>query len=239
MKNNTLHTIPKGTIFIQPHSDDMVMSSYFLMKKEILPRPYYLLTVFGQSNWINPIKKRGRLYAQKIDGAEVTRLRKTEDEKFAKSLNLTLLFFNLEDCLLRNKEVYYQMNKKLDMDLVKEVKAVIYASIKKYKAENIVTPFPSGRRQHYDHRIVREAVRLLPATLCNRFFIDDIPYSRVTNPNKFSLHLFAQTKVDGINEKFRSMKIYDSQMCKLFFDQVEKITKENQKDERLFVFNNR
>jgi len=147
MKNNILHTTPKGTIFIQPHSDDMVMSSYFLMKKEILPRPYYLLTVFGQSNWIDPIKKRSRLYAQKIDGTEVTRLRKTEDEKFAKSLNLILLFFNLGDCLLRNKKVYYQMNKKLDMDLVKEVKAVIYASIKKYKAENIVVPFPFGRRQ--------------------------------------------------------------------------------------------
>lgn len=40
----------KGTIFIQPHSDDMVMSAYFLIKAEVLSRPYYLLTIFGQSN---------------------------------------------------------------------------------------------------------------------------------------------------------------------------------------------
>lgn len=231
--------MPKGTIFIQPHSDDMVMSSCFLIKKEVLPRPYYLLTVFGQSNWIDPIKKRGRRYIQKIDGTTITRLRKNEDEKFVKSLGLTLLFFDLKDCLLRNGEVYYQPNKKLEIKLVKKVKTIIHDSIKEYKVENIVVPFPSGRKQHYDHRIVREAVKLLPATLCSQFFVDDVPYSRIMKHNKFSLHIFAQIKVDGVNEKFRSMKVYDSQMCKLFFDQVEKITKQNQKHERLFVLNNR
>lgn len=231
--------MPKGTIFIQPHSDDMVMSSCFLIRGKILPRPYYLLTVFGQSNWIDPIKKRSRRYTQKIDEAEVTRLRKNEDEKFAKSLGLTLLFSDLKDCLLRNGKVYYQPNKKLETKLVKKVRTIIHDSIKRYKVENIVVPFPSGRKQHYDHRIVREAVKLLPHTLCRQFFVDDIPYSRITNHNKFSLHLFTQTKVDGINKKFRSMKVYDSQMCKLFFDQVKKITKQNQKHERLFVLNNR
>jgi hypothetical protein len=239
MENSISHTTSKGTIFIQPHSDDMVMSSYFLMRKEILPQPYYLLTVFGQSNWIDPIKKRGRRYTQKIDGVEVTHLRKNEDEKFAESLGLTLLFSDLKDCLLRNREVYFQPNKKLETKLVKQVRTIIHDSIKRYKVENMVAPFPSGRKQHYDHRIVREAVKSLPGTLCGRFFVDDIPYSRITNPNKFRLHLFAQTKVDGINEKFCSMKVYDSQMCKLFFDQVEKITKQNQRHERLFVFNNR
>lgn len=230
--------MPTGTIFIQPHSDDMVMSSCFLMKEEVLPRPYYLLTVFGQSNWIDPIKKRGPKYVQKIDEATITRLRKKEDEKFAKSLGLTLLFFDLKDCLLRSREVYYQPNKKLETKLVKKVRIIIRDSINRYKAENIVAPFPFGRKQHYDHQIVCEAVKLLSATSCNQFFVDDIPYSRITNYNKFSLHLFVQTKVDDINEKFRSMEVYDSQMCKLFFDQVEKITKQNQKHERLFVLNN-
>lgn len=229
----------KGTIFIQPHSDDMVMSSCFLIRAEILPRPYYLLTVFGQSNWIDPIKKRGRRYTQKIDETAVTHLRKTEDEKFAKLLSLTLLFLNLEDCLLRNGEVYYRPNKKLSTNLVKEVRTIIYEVIKKYKIKNIVAPFPSGRKQHYDHRIVREAIKSLGTKFCNRFFVDDIPYSRITNHDKFNLHFFAQTKVNDIYDKFHTMKIYDSQMCKLFFDQVKKITKQNQGHERLFVFNNR
>ena len=228
----------KGTIFIQPHSDDIVMSSYSLIKAEVLPRPYYLLTVFGQSNWIDPIKRGGRHYTQNKNQVTITRLRKTEDRRFAKSFSLTLLFFNLEDCLLRNGEVFYQPNKKLDADLVKKVSAIINISIKKYKAQNVVTSFPSGVEQHYDHRIVREAVKSLPATLCNRFFVDDIPYSRITNQSKYNLSLFARSKIDDINAKFRAMKVYDSQICRLFLNQVQKIAKQNQGYERIFVLTN-
>lgn len=228
----------KGTIFIQPHSDDAVMSSYFLIKTEVLPKPYYLLTVFGQSNWIDPIKKRGRRYTQSKDQIAVTRIRKTEDKKFTKSLGLTLLFFNLEDCLLRNGEVFYQPNKKLNTDLVKKVGAIIDASIKKYKAKNIVVPFPSNTKQHYDHRIVREAIKSLPATSCNRFFVDDIPYGRITNHSKYNLHLFTRLKIDDIYDKFRAMKIYDSQMRRLYLKQVQKIARQNQGCERIFVLTN-
>jgi len=230
--------MPKGTIFIQPHSDDTVMSSYFLIKAEVLSKPYYLLTVFGQSNWTDPIKKRSGLYKQSKDQIAVTRMRKTEDRRFAKSLGLTLLFFNLKDCLLRNGEVFYQPNKKLDADLVKKVSAIIDASIKKYKAKNIVAPLPSGVKQHYDHRIVREAVKSLPATLCNLFFVDDIPYSRIINQSKYGLNLFARSKIDDMYDKFRAMKIYDSQMCKLFLNQVQKIAKQNQGYERIFALTN-
>lgn len=230
--------MPKGTIFIQPHSDDTVMSSYFLIKAEILPRPYYLLTVFGQSNWVDPIKKRSRRYTQSKDRIAVTHIRKTEDKEFTKSLGLTLLFFNLEDCLLRNGEVFYQPNKKLDVDLVKKVGAIIDASIKKYKAENIVAPFPSNTKQHYDHRIVREAIKSLPATSCNRFFVDDIPYGRIINHNKYNLHSFTGSKIDDIRDKFRAMKIYDSQVCRLFLSRVQKIARQNKGCERIFVLTN-
>ncbi len=226
----------KGTIFIQPHSDDMVMSSYFLIETEVLPRPYYLLSVFGKSNWVDPIKKIGGQYIQDKKQTTVTHIRKAEDKKFAKSLGLTLLFFNLEDCLLRNQEVFYQPDKTLDTNLVKEVKAIINTSIKKYGIQNVVTSFPSGKKQHYDHRIVYKAVKSLPANLCNRFFVDDIPYSRIINQKKYNLHLFTKSKIDDIDDKFRAMKTYDSQMCKLFFDQVRKIIKQNQGYERLFSF---
>lgn len=107
--------------------------------------------------------------------------------------------------------------------------------IKRYKAKNIVAPFPSGIKQHYDHRIVREAIKSLSSTLCNRFFVDDIPYSRITNQNKHHLHLFAKLKINNIYEKFNAMKIYDSQMCKLYLEQIQKITKQNRGYERIFI----
>lgn len=213
------------------------MSSYFLIKEEILPRPYYLITIFGKSNWIHPHKKKEYLN-DRYKYKTVTYIRKTEDENFAELLNLKLIFFNLEDCLLRNGEVFYKPNKKLDTDLVNKVKIIIDTSIKKCKVRNIVVPFPSGLKQHYDHRIVYEALMLLTTKSCNRFFVDDIPYSRVVNPDKYNLRLFAKLKITNLYEKFQAMKIYNSQMCKLFFDQVQKITMQNKKYERLFLLIN-
>lgn len=224
-----------GTIFIQSHSDDIVMSSYFLIKAEILPKPYFLLTVFGRSNWLDPIKRKGNNYAQINSIAEITCLRKKEDEKFAKSLNLKLLFLNLEDCLLRNGKVFYDRKKTLDRNLIKIVNKTLFLLLRKYKVKNIVVPFPSGKQQHYDHRIVCEAIKSMPVNLYNRFFVDDIPYSRIANPHKYNLNLIAKQRGD-INDKFKAMSIYDSQMCRLFFSQTRKIFKQNHGYERLFLF---
>lgn len=228
-----------GTVFIQPHSDDSVMSSYSLIKEGILPRPYCLLTVFGQSNWIDLVKKRSPRYVQSKDQIAVTRIRRTEDEEFAKSFNLTLLFLNFEDCLLKNKKVFYQPNKRLDADLVRRVSMAIRASIRKYSAKNVVAPFPCSVKQHYDHRVVSEAVKSLLTTLCNRFFVDDIPYSRITDQYRHGLRPFARLKIDDMRGKFHAMEIYDSQMCKLFFDQTRKIARQNQGYERVFTFTKR
>jgi len=226
----------QGTFFIQPHSDDMIMSSYFLMKAETLHRPYYLLTVFTKSNWMDP-HKRKKFHSVKNQVA-ITSLRKNEDRRFAKLLHLIPLFLKFEDCLLRNGEVFYQPNKKLETDLVEQVAASIHSLIKKYKPRNIMVPFPSGVKQHYDHRIAFEATRLVSSALCNIYFVDDMPYGRITDTNKHNLKLFAKSKISSVREKFRVMKIYESQMCNLFFNQVRKITKQNQGYERIFTLRN-
>jgi LmbE family N-acetylglucosaminyl deacetylase len=224
-----------GTIFIQPHSDDAVMSSYFLIKAEILPRPYYLLTVFGQSNWIDPIKKQHLNYIKNNDCKIITRLRKNEDKKFAELFNLFLLFNNLKDCLLRHGQVFYRANEKLDTCLIKEVLRIINNLINKYNIKNIVVPFPYGTKQHYDHRIVYESIKLLPKNIASCFFVDDIPYSRIGDPEKYSLKLYSRVKIVNLEDKFKAMKIYDSQMCRLFFRQVKKIAQQNKGYERLFI----
>ncbi len=220
-----------GTIFIQPHSDDMVMSSYFLIKAEILPRPYYLLTMFGQSSWIDPIKRKKY---KKFDVPEVTSIRRIEDERLAKLFGLELLFCDLADCLLREGRVYYRQDSKLDLRLLREVRMMLIKLLKERKIRNIVAPFPAGRWQHYDHRLVCEAVKFLSVNSYNIFFADDIPYSRISQPNKHGLHLFSKTGGDP-KDKFKAMKIYDSQMCQLFFKQARKLSRQNHGHERLFA----
>ena len=225
-----------GTLFIQPHSDDMVMSSYFLMRAEILPRPHYLLTVFAQSNWMDPLKNS--LLRFERDKTAITSLRKNEDKRFANLFHIIPIFLDFEDCLLRNGEIFYQSNKKLGADLVKHVATSIYCVTKKHKLQNVVAPFPSGAKQHYDHRTVCEAVKITSLVSCNLYFVDDIPYGRITNANKHNLQLFAKSKISSMCEKFSAMKIYDSQMCNLFFSQVRKIAKQNQGYERIFILRN-
>lgn len=220
-----------GTIFIQPHSDDMVMSSYFLIKAEILPRPYYLLTMFGQSSWIDPIKRKKY---KKFDVPEVTSIRRIEDERLAKLFGLKLLFWGLADCLLREGRVYYSQDSKLDLKLLREARMMLTKLLKERKIRNIVAPFPAGRRQHYDHRLVCEVVKSLSVNLYNIFFADDIPYSRISQPNKCGLHLHSKTSGD-LKDKFKAMKIYDSQMSQLFFKQVRKLSRQNHGHERLFA----
>ena len=203
------------------------------MEAETLHRPYYLLTVFTKSNWMDPLKRKK--FRSVKNQVAITNLRKNEDRRFAKSLHLIPLFLKFEDCLLRDGEVFYQPNKKLEADLVEQVAISIRFLIKKYKPRNIVVPFPSGVKQHYDHRIVFEAARLVASVLCNPYFVDDMPYGRITNPNKHNLKLFTKSKISSMREKFRIMEIYESQMCDLFFNQVRKITEQNQGCERIFI----
>jgi len=223
-----------GTIFIQPHSDDMVMSSYFLIKTEVFPQPYYLLTIFGQSNWVDPIKRKLPMYRMIKDKTSITQLRKREDSEFASLCGFKLLFFNLEDCLLRNGRVFYHPDKKLDENLIKKTREIIVNSVKKLKANNVVLPFPCGKKQHYDHRIIKEAAMGLPLKLCTKYFVDDFPYSRINRSQKYNLFLFKKVKVKDLKEKLCAMKIYDSQMCSFYKNQIIKLTKQNKGYERVF-----
>jgi hypothetical protein len=224
-----------GTLFVQPHSDDLAMSSYFLMKSEIFPKPHYLLTAFSKSNWIDPIKRKKYPEERIKSEKEITRLRVNEDKKFCESTSLIPLFSGLEDCLLRNGKVFYDPKKRLEPELVAGVKAVINLSIKRYGMKNVVAPFPSGAVQHYDHRILREAVVLSLLGRSAKFFVDDLPYSRIANPDKQGLRLFARSRIIDIGEKMRAMEIYESQMCESFFKEVRKTARKNGGYERTFA----
>ncbi len=207
------------------------MSSYFLIRAGILPKPYNLLTVFDRSNWLDPMR---RAAYRTLDTAEVTRIRRREDGAFATSLGLHMSFLGLADCLLREQRVYYGRDRELDPGLLKEMRALLAGFLKRRNITNIVAPFPAGRRQHYDHRLVREAVMSLPVRSYNVFFVDDVPYSRIPKPEAYQLRLVV--RMEGkLQDKFKAMSIYDSQMCESYFDRVKKLSEQNRGYERLFV----
>ncbi len=226
----------KGTLFVQPHSDDMVMSSYFLIKTQILPRPYYLLTIFSKSSWLDPIRRKRFCLAN--SERSVTRLRIAEDEEFARLFQLTPYFFGFKDCLLRNGKTYFRPQTGIERNLINKVSNSITAFIKKHNIQNIVIHFQSGTRRHQDHYIVHQAVELIKLPI-RVYFVDDIPYSRVLNLKKHNLKIFKRVKIKNIQEKFRAMGLYKSQMCDLFFNRVQKITEQNQGYERIFTLKKR
>lgn len=217
---------------MQPHSDDIVMSSYFLIKAEVLPRPYHLLTVFSKSNWLDPVRRK-KLYLDDTKTA-ITRLRRGEDRQFAKSLRLTPHFFDFKDCLLRNGRTYLHPHDRLEKNLVDEISKSIATFIEMHRVQNVVIHFPSGPRQHLDHRIAYRASKdiKLPIQL---YFVDDFLYSRVSSLKSRNLRVFKRVRIKNIREKFRAMKLYDSQMCDSFFNEVQKITSQNKGFERLLV----
>jgi LmbE family N-acetylglucosaminyl deacetylase len=225
-----------GTLFIQPHSDDMVMSSYFLIRSNILPKPYYCLTVFTRSNWIETTKRKKFAHIKGVTA--ITNLRKSEDKKFAKQFDLIPLFLNFKACFLRAGKTFFSPQKNLDISLLKLISTSIKYLIRQHKIANIVLPFPFGRDQHYDHRMVCEAVKKYMPNYCNVYFVDDLPYGRIMNASKYNLRIFAKIKINDMHKKFRAMKIYDSQMCNSFFNQISKITKQNKGYERVFILNN-
>lgn len=225
-----------GTLFIQPHSDDIAMSSYYILKARVLPMPYYLLTVFSKSTWIDPIR-RVQLFRDIIRDSEVTRIRTEEDKRFSKLLGLRFLSFDHEDCLLRTGTTILSPKKPIDLQYVSTVACKIANVIKYHSIRNILTHFPSGRQQHIDHRLVFHAACSVKEQLpINLYLVDDFPYSRVKDPKRNGLRVLDEIVATNLEEKFAAMNIYTSQMCDLFFLQVAKLTDQNRGSERLLVF---
>lgn len=224
-----------GTFFIQPHSDDIVMSAYFLIKKGFFPKPYFLITAFSSSNWVDPLKKKTRNLPS--DSYKITKIRVDEDKKFAEFLDIDkVIFFNLKDCLLRNGLTYFEEKRKLDSKTILELRKKFNKLINEFNPKFLVAPFPCGKVQHYDHRLVVKSLQSLSQNkkfkLC---FLDDLPYGRVFNLKKNNLSLFYKEKVRNMVEKEQAMKLYDSQMCRLYFSKVKNISKLNNYTERTFI----
>ncbi len=223
MKDNEIRTC-----FISPHSDDIVMSSFQIIRKKILSKHQTLLTIFGVSEYVD-ISKR-EIYKTKDD---VTMTRLKEDKRFAKEVGINFDYFKIPDCLLRHRRVFFnetQLNidKKLFDDLVRRLTKYIIKS----KLNQVVVHYPSGNKRHFDHRLIVKVAQKIPNI--ELLYVDDIPYSRISSDAGLELYKSIKLCADDLKSKHNAMDLYSSQMCSLFHNQVDKITRLNNMTERIF-----
>lgn len=222
-----------GTLFVQPHSDDAALSSYFIIRSGILPKPYTLATVFSKSNWINPEQRSS--FPPGLQTEKITEIRIAEDRRFAKLLGIENDFFGFLDCPLRHGKVILAPDAPLEENLISQTAETIEKSSKKHKSKNIVIHFPEGERKHCDHRIVYEAALRIKDRF-KIYFVDDIPYSRVISPEKNNLRIFKEIPIINLAEKLEAMEIYKSQISDIpHRAQVKKLSSENKSFERIFT----
>lgn len=206
-----------GTCFISPHSDDTCMSATFILKESILPKPYFLLTVFTNTTYVDILNKDK--YAKK----DIMQIRKVEDKKFAEIFNMKYLYLNEHDCLKRYGEVIFNPMAEIPKLLEKSIYKKILNKIKKYNISNIVVPYPSGERQHFDHRIAKNICKKISLKFAyNLFYTDDLPYSLLTNLNNKKIVYRKTINKNDLKYKYEIMKIYKSQMCKYYYDSIKR-----------------
>jgi hypothetical protein len=217
------------TLYIQPHSDDAAMSSYFTIKSGYFGSSQGLLTVFSKSNWHEP-----GLLSESASVSEITRTRLREDCEFAKKAGVPLFLWPYRDCLLRNKKTIFNPLNPLPSKLVQRITKDLINFVDKKKVKNIIVPFPRGEKQHLDHRIVFCATLQCKKVrnYINVYFVDDMPYGYVSSCRNEGLRLYQSFAVN-LEEKLGVLAIYKSQISDYFKKSVTAITKRNKFRERI------
>ena len=214
-----------GTCFLSPHSDDISMSGFFVIKEEILPRPYYLFTVFGESEYVD------RHYKNHPIKSEITSIRLEEDLRFAKMVDLEFIFLKEPDCWKRFNRIIQESSISLDFALIERIFSLVFSQLSKLNIKNIVVPYPFGRKQHYDHRITFEVAQKLSIEAnLNLYYLDDLPYSIAKmGANLIDIIYSKKMNTEDLQAKYAIMNIYKSQMCEYFYKSIK-----NAGGERLF-----
>lgn len=221
--------IMKGTVFLQPHSDDVVMSSFYHIKTGYFKKPYYVVTVFSESDWIDPVQKiflskKLKKFTQDI----VTKIRLKEDRKFAQKMFMSFSSLGIPDSKLRYSKAIFDADYKINEIEYVGIEKQVFDLLDKLKPETLVFPEPEGLRQHLDHRIIYRIG--LNSSVSNKYVTDDLPYSTVTNDYE-EIH---QIKVNNLLDKFEALNIYKSQINSYFFEDLIRLNKANGGYERIF-----
>jgi len=218
------------TCFLSPHSDDIVLSCSFHIQYEVFERPYFLVTVFSQSTYID------RSF-EIADGSSsnVTKIRLGEDSRYAAKYNMNFNYLIYKDALLRTGFVCYDPEYPLDQNLINSITKKLLNYVQSNKVENIIVQQPNGTKQHIYHRITYAAARQLCSELpaIKLYTVDDFPYSFLEN-EKSKISTGHRISELSISELLSDLKIYKSQYCQYFENQVRLLSKKINYELRYF-----
>lgn len=226
MNKNEIQAV--GTCFLSPHSDDIVMSSFAVLHSKLLPEPYTLLTIFSDSNYVEPTK------ANKYKLSDITNIRITEDKEFAALMSMKYSYFSKKDCLKRLNKVIFKPNSIYDKALFNELYNNIVCFLFSNQILNIVVHKPNGEKQHIDHQMIWSIANEIYNKYQNfsLYYVDDIPYSIIDEKSELFEIIYLSDTI--LKKKHNAMDIYSSQMCSHYHEQVDCYLKNNNGHERLF-----
>ena len=175
-------------IFLSPHPDDIAYSCYGSLVNPPAPRQdaVFILTVFSTS-----VRANGQLGQRKCQ-EEITRVRQLEDATFAKSEGIRLLTLGFPDSSVRR-----ETNMGPEISLEDATKHPKFKAVKEAIAQ-VIGPaighaslyVPLGIGSHIDHRMVREAAKMIaiesgiPGALDGIRYYEDLPYSAFTEEHR-------------------------------------------------------
>lgn len=210
------HFANGGTCFLSPHPDDTVMSALFVIKDSVLPKPYYLFTIFGDSDFA-PYLDRSL-----CPDEQVSTIRQQEDEAFSQEVGMEYLSLMAPCCLKKLGHVIFDPLAELDEVLLTGLQEKIHDRLAPLNISNIVVQNPFGDRQHYDHRLVKEIGRRLADKYGYKvFLLDDIPYSSTVLTDKHLVVYERQITGEALVYKHKTMNIYASQMMASYHNFID------------------
>lgn len=205
--------------FLSPHSDDTFLELFYAISHRVLPGEYFFCTIFSKSIYVDISQKEQ--HPQDC----ITNLRLGEDASFARKYGLKHLFLDEPDCLLRYGEVFFE-DCLLSESLIKDISTKLITKLDEYDIDCLVAPFPYGRKQHYDHRILREVAKRVASekSIC-MLWTNDIPYSSVPDSVvKRVLWEKKLTKDQSFQKGLELDILYPSQTCKYYKDAIPNIS---------------
>jgi LmbE family N-acetylglucosaminyl deacetylase len=164
-------TARAGTLVLSPHADDAALSLGGCLHAAVLPAPVTIVTVFGESNFMN-----GAFHS---DVAAVTGRRKAEDRAFAAAAGVGLLFWSNAEAALRPSDsrdgvfaAGFDVPLEEPADLAARLESLLVAS----PPELMLSPLGLGF--HVDHLLVqRLAARLSSLHGIPLAYYEDLPYA--------------------------------------------------------------
>lgn len=161
---------PSGTLVLAPHPDDAAFSLGGAILGRQLPAPVTVVTLFGRSNYAG-----GQFHP---DADCVTALRQAEDEQWARSAGVRLVYLDRPEAALRTGSSFDDVFGPPDFDhlAIRETAETIRALVIEEKPRLLLAPLAIG--SHCDHVIVRELVKSFSreADIVTAFY-EDLPYA--------------------------------------------------------------